>query len=691
MSRQKARLALIQKFMRWHGPATKYEIMERYGFSSRSVEYALQKLHEEGSLSKGEYVPTKSFPQWCYKSNLERIHRLTMNRLRKEMEPATPVEYADFLIRWQHAHPETQLSGLDGLREAIWQIQAQENFQAVFERDVFPERVRDYDPSMLDRLCYSGEVFWRRFDHKSLRRGQIGFCFRKDRDWIVDNPNEVEMNLNKWDDDIPEVCDAVREFLVKHGACFFDEIVKGTKFDWRLVLRAIWHLIWTGEATNDGFESIRYANFTSGLSGCYDLFSKPRRKGVTIDFIVRHMLENRKLDPRLGRWSPTERLVPSGLEASDIDKKMLEWANLLLNRYGIVCRDSLKQEVSAPKWRDLRRALIKLELLGKVRRGFFVEELSGEQYAYPEAVDALREAKLRHPDINGDEKYGKAVMRYPYMNEPMILLNACDPANPFAAMFPTTNEVGEEVKFFRVPQIYLVIQAGQPILLYHVGVGITILADLLKERAEEAMRTLMQIIDRRTKVNTYKEIHIRDWNGHPIEVSPARYLLTKLGFVEGKRKEFIYDGTYKPEEETIAQTEKEMPELFERAGKEKAPVKYDAKWIISRSLTEIKHKVRELIELLEKILPKEFELVYHPRNFTVHYKGVRCIHSHIQQKRIRLYVKHGESLYKRHPAILILINPETNLNTPELISELLGRLEQARQWIDSKLAVANKR
>ncbi len=688
MSRQEARLALIQKFMRWHGPVTKYEIMERYGFSSRLVEYALENLHEEGSLSRGEYVPTKSFPQWCYKSNLERIHRLTLNRLRKEMEPSTPVEYADFLTRWQHVHPETQLSGLDGLREVIGHIQGQENFQAVFERDVFPERVKDYGPSMLDRLCYSGEVFWRRFDHKRLRRGQIGFCFRKDRDWIVVNPNEVEMNLNKWDDDIPEVCDVVRKFLVKHGACFFDEIVKGTKFDWRLVLRASWHLVWTGEATNDSFESIRHANFTSGLSGCYDLFSKPRRKGVTIDFIVRHMLENRKLDPTLGRWAPTERLVPSSLEASDIDKKMLEWANLLLKRYGIVCRDSLKQEVSAPMWRDLRRALVRLELLGKVRRGFFVQDLSGEQYAYPEAVDALREAKLRHPDRNGDETNGRRVMRYSYMNQPMILLNACDPANPFAAMFPATNEVGEEVKFLRVPQRYLVIQAGQPILLYERHGSITLLADLSKERAEEAMRTLMQIIDRPAKVNTYKEIHIRDWNGHPIDVSPARHLLAKSGFVEGGRREFVYDGTYKPDEETVTKAEEEMPEVFEHFGKEKAPVKYDAEWIISRSPPRIQHKVRELIELLNRILPKEFQLVYYPRHIAVHYKGVTCIHPHTQQKRIVLHIRR---LRGWDWGRAILINPETNLNTPEFISQFLRRIEQARQQIDSKLAGVNKR
>jgi len=167
---------------------------------------------------------------------------------------------------------------------------------------------------------------------------------------MMADPNQVDMTLSKWDDDIPEVCDAVRDFLRRNGACFFDDIVEGTRLDWRLVLRAIWHLVWTGEATNDSYESIRHADIASGLSACYDLGTKPGRKGVTLDFIVRHMLENRSLDPTLGRWAPTERLVPSSLDAPEQGDAAMSWAHLLLKRYGIVCRESLKREVGSPRW-----------------------------------------------------------------------------------------------------------------------------------------------------------------------------------------------------------------------------------------------------------------------------------------------------------------------------------------------------
>jgi ATP-dependent Lhr-like helicase len=567
------------------------------------------------------------------------------------------------------------------LRQVIGQIQGQENFQAVYERDVFPSRVGDYDPSLLDRLCYGGEVLWRRFDYRTLKRGQIGFHFRKDRDWILVDPSEIEMELNKWDDDIPEPCDTVRRFLAENGACFFDDIVEGTKQDWRLVLRALWHLVWTGEATNDSYESIRHADFNSGLSGCYDLGTKPRREGVTIDFIVRHMLENRKLDPTLGRWVPTERLVPPISHSFETDEKMLEWADLLLRRYGIVSRDVLKREVIAPKWRDLRRALVRFELLGKVRRGFFVEELSGEQYAYQEAVDLLRKAKLRHKNADHDQTGESAQLSYSPTSEPMILLNVCDPANPFGYLFPTTNEVGDEMKYMKTPHKYLVIQAGQPILLYEKYGSIKLLVDLSRKRAEKAIRTVLRIIDEPAKVCSYDEVRIKDWNGHPIDVSPARNLLTELGFVDGGRGDLVYDGTHRPDEVRTAISEEQIPEVFEHFGKEGAPVKYDAEWIVSRSPQPMRAKVRELIELLERTLPEEFGLVYYPRHFRVHYRGVSCIHPHVQRKRIRLYMIQ-EGWWTGHS---ILIDGDTNLNSPVFISDLLERFGKARRLIDSKL------
>ena len=673
VSRMEARRELVARYLRCHGPVTKYEVMERYGLPESQVETILDALVQEGNVVRGEYVPTKALPQWCYRGNLERIHSLTLQRLRKEMEPATPAEYADHLVRWQHVHPSTRLSDLAGLRQVLQQLQGQENYQIVYERDVFGQRIKDYTPAMLDRLCYGGEVLWRRLNHRQLRRGQFAFCFRRDSTWLAADPHSVEMALKQWDDDIPDECDAVREYLQDRGACFFDDIVQDTDLDWRFVLRAIWHLVWTGEVTNDSYESVRHANVASGLSGCYDLANRPGKKGVTMDMIVRHMLDNRRLDPRLGRWSPTERLLLPDPDSYDRDAAMASWAGQFLQRYGIISREVLKRETAAPAWRDLRRALIRFELLGQVRRGFFVEGLSGEQYGLPEAVDALRESKLRS---NTEGAAGHVA------DDDIVLLNMCDPANPFSFLFPLVDEASERVKLMRTPTKYLVLAQGHPVLLYEGR--IRLLTDMTRHELEIAIGQLKSRLVESTLPGRRDELSVREWNGHPIDVSPARHLLTTLGFVpvDNRWRGYVYDGVSVPAAQTIAEAEAQVPETFAYAGKEKAPVVYDAAWVVSRSTPKIQPKVQEVITWFQNHLPAACTFLYHSHygsDFVIEYRGVRCIRPHIQRKKINLHITHRGWV----PPIEVF--PETDLDNPEVSARILSQFERSRAAIDEIL------
>ena len=670
-SRDEARRALIARHVRTHGPVTPYEIMERYGLGDGFVRGALEALHAAGSAGRGEYLPTKSFPQWCHKPTLEEIHRRTLDGLRREMEPATPCEYADFLIRWQHAHPATRLAGLDGLREVIGRLQGLEGPQALWERRVLPLRVGDYDPSMLDRLCYGGEAFWRCFDDRfvgtpkrglRVRRGRIGFCLRKDLDWLVPPPDALCNDPRRTDEDLADACHAVRAHLAERGACFFDDVVAATGLDWRIVLRAIWHLVWTGEATCDSYEAIRHAEMYTGLSGCYDLASTPTKKGVTADLIVRHMLEKRRLDPRLGRWAPTERLTPDAIAPPPPERRAEAWARLLLKRYGIVCRDVTGLEVGLPPWKDLRRALMRAELLGTVRRGYFVEGLAGEQYAAPEAVEALHDAKLRARAAENAE---------PADPEPMVLLSVYDPANPFGRLVPLVDETDVEQPFVKTAYCELIVQAGRPVLLHKDGVRL--LADLPADRAREAIRLLLDAHD--------GELAVPNWNGHPIEVSAARHLLTTMGFVkvDNRWKGYVHDGANRPDEKALAEARRHVPAVFERAGKESAPVEYDAEWIVSRANEVIRPKVRELIDTLRRVLPAECEFDWRPRGFLVRYRGLRCINPYVQQKKIWVQVTHRGWVRGME------VTPETDVAGEAFVRELTARFEKTRRAIDELL------
>ena len=327
------------------------------------------------------------------------------------------------------------------------------------------------------------------------------------------------------------------------------------------------------------------------------------------------------------------------------------------------------REVSAPKWVELRRAFVKLELLGEVRRGFFVEGLSGEQYAYPEAVEALRAAKLRQPNNEG-EKNGTL---------DLVLINLTDPANPFGTMFPITDAAGKPVKVLNTPTKYLILHRGQPIVLYEERV--TLLEDLPRETITAALNLLMGLVDLSKAPIPRSEICIRQWNYHPTHISPARHLLLSLGFYEvsNPHKRFVYDGINRPDASTIASAQQKLLDLYERTGKEDAPIIYDADWVVSQTHEVIRPKVRELITWLKVKLPPECEFIYRPRyfnDFQVLYRGMRCINPHIQQKRIRLQITHKGWTNG------LMIMPETELDGPYFTGEFQQQFEKTKAAID---------
>src|SRR6185295_17901951 len=101
--------------------------------------------------------------EWCERRLLARIHRLTLGRLRREIEAVSPADFLRYLFRWQHLFPGTQLHGRDGLAAVIAQLHGLEVPAPAWERSVLPGRVHGYDPALLDELCLSGIVAWGRF------------------------------------------------------------------------------------------------------------------------------------------------------------------------------------------------------------------------------------------------------------------------------------------------------------------------------------------------------------------------------------------------------------------------------------------------------------------------------------------------------------------------------------------------
>ncbi len=284
---------------------------------------------------------------------LARIHRYTLDRLRKEIEPVTAGQFLGFLSHWQHADPEQRLEGPRGVAEVVSQLAGFEVPAPAWEASVLPARVRGYRREWLDQLTLSGEVMWGRLWGSGLapiRRTPICLFLRQD----LENWAALSASTPR-----PEPLGAAREVheaLLKGGAMFFQELVRATRLLPSSVEGGLGELIAQGRLTCDSFGGLRWL-----------LVPSSRRRSASLT---------------AGRWSV---LLHGGAEPSP------EFvARQLLRRSGVVFRKTLSRERQPLPWRDVARACRGLEARGEIRGGRFVAGFDGEQYALPEAVTMLR-------------------------------------------------------------------------------------------------------------------------------------------------------------------------------------------------------------------------------------------------------------------------------------------------------------
>jgi ATP-dependent Lhr-like helicase len=359
----------LRGFLARAGPVTAPALAGRVGLPGPLVVAALHRLESEGVVLRGSFLPGgEPGEDWCDRGLLARIHRLTLGRLRREIEPVSGADLMRFLLCWQHASPGVRLHGARGLADVVGQLQGFHAAAGAWERQILPSRVAGYEPGLLDALCLSGEVAWGRLavtadpEEKVRRRAAptrhapVTLALRADLPWL----------LSAAKGDPPPLGASARalvDLLGRCGACFLPDIAAMTGRLPGEAEGALWELVSAGLVTCDGF---------AGLRGLLDPppRHRPRRPGQGG-----------------GRWALLRPPRPEGAaEPSHLEPV----ARQLLARWGVVFRDLLGREPLAPPWRELLPVYRALEARGEIRGGRFVAGLSGEQYALPAAVESLR-------------------------------------------------------------------------------------------------------------------------------------------------------------------------------------------------------------------------------------------------------------------------------------------------------------
>ncbi len=419
--REEARMRLIEGHCELLGPVTASELATRTGLGERDVHHGLEMAEASGFVLRGQFTTESGSGEpveWCDRRLLARIHRYTLDTLRREVEPVSRQDFMRALIRRQRLDPETAPEGRAGLRQAVALLAGFEAPAAAWEETLLSRRLRYYEPSWLDELCLAGEVAWSRLtprrrsgDQRTASPGRAAGANRATP--IALAPRGQLPSLlaaAHWggspEPEAPEAGAAaeILELLRARGALFFDELVRGTGRLPTDLSAGLRELVGSGLVTSDGFQGLR--EIAAGLRGRHH---RPRARR-------RHALGGRFAGGGPpGRWSMV--VVPE-LKAPDLDELAEEIAAVLLNRYGVVFRDLYAVEGFTVPWREILRALRRLEARGIIRGGRFVTGFTGEQYALPEALTALRQ--IRRLPLTGQR----------------LTISAVDPVNLTGVVLP---------------------------------------------------------------------------------------------------------------------------------------------------------------------------------------------------------------------------------------------------------------
>jgi ATP-dependent Lhr-like helicase len=380
------------------GPVTLEGLTARLGVAQERLAAALARLEAEGRILQGSFTPGAG-TEWCERGLLARIHRLTLARLRQEIEPVAPADLMRFLLRWQHATPGTRLHGREGLLAIVRQLQGLELPAVAWERDVFPARIARYDPADLENLCWAGEIGWGRLSLAPLRedteRSPVGsarpirpsrsapvsFFLRADLETLLE-PARPENPLES----LSPCAREVHGYLEGHGASFLQDIARAIRRLPAEVEEALWELVACGLVTGDG---------VAGLRGLLEPGQKRRDRSRDLQRAgsSRRAFTGGRRSVPAGRWS----LLRGAARTAEPHERTEASTRCLLLRWGVVCRELLARERCMPPWHRILAELRRMEARGEVRGGRFVEGLVGEQFALPEAVELLRALRRERP------------------------------------------------------------------------------------------------------------------------------------------------------------------------------------------------------------------------------------------------------------------------------------------------------
>ena len=483
---------LCVRYARTHGPFLARDIARWLGVGEQPVTARLESLVAGGRLLRGEFRPGGADREFCDAEVLRRIRRRCLAVLRQEVEPVPPEALARFLPAWQGVGGRRR--GVDALADVVAQLQGAPVAASVLEADVLACRMTGYKPADLDQLCTSGEVVWVGAGGLGAIDGRVRLVFRDQAALLVPAAEPCEGAGH----------DALRNRLRDRGASFWPDLVAAAQaaslpYDTETVLAALWDLAWAGEVTNDSLGPLR-----ARIAG--HARSRTRRPPSRSGRSRRGRLRLGGLSATgppsaAGRWSLVEPLLSPQPPATE---SALARAHQLLDRYGVVTRETALGEGTEGGFAGVYPVLKALEERGEARRGYFVAGLGAAQFALPGAVDRLRADRAPEPDAAP------------------VVLAATDPAQPYGAALSWPESPGRPA---RAAGAHVVLADGVPLVVLERGGR-----SLATFEGAEATDAWIEAVIGLVKDGRLRKLEIAKVDGVPVRETPWAARLEAAGF-----------------------------------------------------------------------------------------------------------------------------------------------------------------
>jgi ATP-dependent Lhr-like helicase len=486
-------VVILARFLDTHALVGLADVLVRYPFE-RS--WAQRQLEEWVRAGRAVCVPRREgeTQQYATPGNLDQVQRGSLGLLRKEVITCQPGQFVDFVLRWQRLHPAERRGTSAGLAEVLERLQGAFLPVGLWEESVLPARVPGYQPRWLDEWVAGGSGVWLGQGTGASGLDRVAFLSRGLLGQL--GPPEPA--------DLPALADGAvqtAELLQHRGASFLLDLASDSGLSPGTARAALWELARRALVSNDRFDVVRRGEQADPIAADAGGVRRPSLRSM------------RRLSTQAaeGRWS----LLSWGKPEPEV--VALAQCSLLLQRYGLAARELAALEDWLLPWRILYEVLSRLELVGEVRRGYFVEGLSGAQFALPEAVAMLQDLHAPAP-----------------APAPVVLVHSQDPANLYGAGAPFDVPLldGGARPLLRRAGNWLVLRAGRPVLLVESqGKKLTALASSSRDDIVAAVGCLPGIFEYQRSLVARHKISVEEWNGQPVTTSPGRELLEAAGFV----------------------------------------------------------------------------------------------------------------------------------------------------------------